>query len=48
MHRKVSVTDDLLILALQKFEEDTRRVLPSQGYDNESNKTDEILWKKQN
>ena len=40
-----SVTDDMLILVLQKFEEDKGLCL---GNDDKSNKTDEILYKKHN
>ena len=40
-----SVTDDMLIFAPQTFEEDKGLCL---GNDDESNKTDEILYKKQN
>ena len=44
----MSITDDLLILASQKFEEDARRVVPSLGNEDKSDKTDENLYKKQN
>ena len=44
----MSVTDDLLILASQKFEEDAERVVSSQGNDDRNDKTDEILYKRQN
>ena len=40
-----SLTDDMLILVSQKFEEDKGLCL---GNDNKSDKTDEILYKKQN
>ena len=40
-----SVTDDMLILLSWKFEEDKGLCL---GNDNESDKTDEILYKKKN
>ena len=40
-----SVTDDMLILVSQKFEEDKGLCM---GNDNESDKTNEILYKKQN
>ena len=40
-----SVTDDMLILVSQKFKEDKGLCL---GNDNESDTTDEILYKKQN
>ena len=40
-----SVTDDILILALQKFEEDKGLCL---GNDGKNDKTDEISYKKQN
>ena len=40
-----SDTDDMLILVLQKFEEDKELCL---GNDYKNNKTDKILYKKQN
>ena len=40
-----SVTDDMVILVSQKFEEDKGLCL---GNDDENDKTDEILYKKQN
>ena len=43
----MNVTDDLLIFTSQKFEED-EGFIPSLGNDDENDKTDEILYKKQN